>query len=176
VPTGGSGLQLPGKRTEPLLLFSAGTLLACRINEKYYRGKHWVMCSAYFSRQSVPPLGAVVMPPSSTPHDICQTLRDDIANGDTHSAKIQKARVGILTGAQNKLRARVITQQQFAEIEVIVQQAPLGEFSPVVYLIPFAGVRNIAQPVPVPQRAHPFSPEFLIPELDRSLFEVVQWW
>ena len=42
------------------------------------------------------------------------------------------------------------------------------------YLIPFVGVSHLLKEVPVPKRAHPLSPEYIIKELPTELFDVIE--
>jgi len=41
-------------------------------------------------------------------------------------------------------------------------------------LIPFVGVSHLLKEVPVPKRAHPLSPEYVIEELPTELFDVIE--
>ena len=76
---------------------------------------------------------------------------------------------------RRKLAERVITGEQYRELKKIVEQAALDEFRPLLYVIPFAGVRDLVKPAPLLQRAHPFSPEYRIKRLPRSRFDVLDW-
>ena len=158
---------------DPLVLYSANTQLAYRINEHFYGQIHFVWCSAFFS--ATPRSIDLEMPPSSTPCDICRKYLEDISRRDLHSRSLQDNRAGLQKGVEAKLAERVITEEQYLELEELVSKASLDEFRPLLYIIPFEGVRDLVQPVPPLQRAHPFSPEYEIKRLPRSRFDVLDW-
>jgi hypothetical protein len=158
---------------DPLVLYSANTQLAYRINEHFYGQIHFVWCSAFFSATSRSI--DVEMPPSSTPCDICRNYLEDISRRDLHSTRLQHNRDGLQTGLKAKLVERVITEKQYRELKNIIAKSALEEFRPLLYVIPFEGVRDLAEPVPPLQRAHPFSPEYKIECLPRSRFDVLDW-
>ncbi|HKI00593.1 MAG TPA: hypothetical protein VKK31_01300 [Thermoanaerobaculia bacterium] len=158
---------------DPLVLYSANTLLAYRINERYYHQNHFAWCAPFFSvsGDSID----IPMPPSSTPCDICRKYLDDIQRQDRHSSSIHNNREGLRSGMAAKREAGVITPEQHQEIERIVSEASVGDFRPLLYIIPFNSVRDLIQPVPPHQKAHPFSPEYKIEDLPRSRFDVLDW-
>lgn len=158
---------------DPLVLYSANTQLAYRINEHFYGQIHFVWCSAFFSATSRSI--DVEMPPSSTPCDICRSYLEDISRHDLHSTILRRNRSGLENGMKSKLAERVITEGQYRELEEIIEKSALEEFRPLLYVIPFEGVRDLVEPVPPSQRAHPFSPEYRIERLPRSRFDVLDW-
>lgn len=159
---------------DPLVLYSANTQLAYRINEHFYGQIHFVWCSAFFSAPS-PRSIDMEMPPSSTPCDICRNYLEDISRHDLHSRGLQDNRAGLQRGLKAKLAEGVITEKQYRELKKIIGKSALNEFRPFLYVIPFEGVRDLAEPVPPLQRAHPFSPEYKIERLPRSRFDVLDW-
>ena len=159
---------------DPLVLYSANTQLAYRINEHFYQQIHFVWCNPFFSA-TAPRSIDVQMPPSSTPCDICRNYLEDIARGDRNSRSLQANRIGLKQGMDLKLADGVITEEQYWELEEIVSKVSLDEFRPLLYVIPFEGVRNLVRPAPRHQRAHPFSPEYMIDRLPRSRFDVIDW-
>jgi hypothetical protein len=159
--------------SEPLVLYSANTLLAYRINEDFYRQTHFVWCSPFFSASAASI--DVQMPPSSTPCDICKVYLEDIARQDLHSPSLKSHRSGLERGMKSQLAKRLIHEEQYQELEEIVSKAALDEFRPLLYIIPFEGVRDLVRPAPRRQRAHPFSPEYIIERLPRSRFDVLEW-
>jgi hypothetical protein len=158
---------------DPLILYSANTQLAYRINEHFYGQIHFVWCSAFFSATSRSI--DVEMPPSSTPCDICRNYLEDIARRDLHSRNLQDNRIGLRNGLKAKLAERVITEKQYRELKKIIVESALDEFRPLLYVIPFEGVQDLVEPAPPSQRAHPFSPEYKIERLPRSRFDVLDW-
>lgn len=159
---------------DPLVLYSVNTLLAYRINERFYGQVHHVWCSPFFSASSVSPLDAE-MPPSSTPCDLWKRFLDDIGRQDWHSASISRNKSGLQRGMELRRSEGFITARQQSEIEEIVKNATFRDFRPLLYVIPFHGVRSLVQTAPLQERAHPFSPEYTINRLTRSLFDVLEW-
>jgi hypothetical protein len=158
---------------DPLVLYSANTQLAYRINEHFYGQIHFVWCSAFFSATSRSI--DVEMPPSSTPCDICRNYLEDITRRDLHSLSLQHNRAGLQRGMEAKLAERVITEEQCLGLKGFVANAAIDEFRPLLYVIPFEGVRDLVESVSPSQKAHPFSPEYRIERLPRSRFDVLDW-
>lgn len=159
---------------EPLVLYSTNTLIAYRINERFYGQIHYVWCSPFFS-SSAPNLLDVQMPPSSTPCDICRRFLDDVARLDRHSPNIEGNRTGLQKGMTARRREGMIDHEKSEEIGRIIEEASLEDYRPLLYVIPFEGVRNLVRPAPLSERAHPFSPEYVIDRLPRSRFDVLEW-
>jgi hypothetical protein len=167
------GANERSSRDEPLLLYSTNTWLAYSINERYYSGRHFVWCSPFFTADLAPL--SVSSPPSSTPADICCCLIDDIRRGDRHSAKIASVRAGIRRGAKARRETGLITEQERLEIEDVVAVTGLDDFRPLLYVIPFHRVAATLGRVPPAERAHPCGDEFLLGDLQRGDFDVLQW-
>ena len=161
-------------KPKPIVLFSTSTLLAYRINEHYYHGKHFVWCNPFSNVKSVLPANTA-MPPSSTPCVLFKAFDSDAKTNDLHSVVIKNNRLGLLRGAAVKRSRGAITAAQESEITQIVNAAANQEFAPLLYVIPYAAVARLVKPVPVANRAHPFSEEFIIEELPRKAFEIVEF-
>ncbi|MFN8400073.1 MAG: hypothetical protein U0X74_08660 [Anaerolineales bacterium] len=162
------------KSESPLVLYSASSWLAFAIAERYYGGYHYIWCTPHFDPSSVPSISYAV-PPSSSPVEIYRNLREDVKRGDRHSAKIAANKAGILRGVEHKLTAGEITTEQGSEIASIVDAAEPQDFRPFIFVVPFALVEKIIKPVPVSQRAHPLSIEFIIDKLPRDKFDVIDF-
>jgi hypothetical protein len=158
----------------PTVLYSANTWLAYHISKNYYHNIHWVWCSAYFDSRSV--LGRdYTNPPSSTPGDVYKELREATSRADRHSAKIAANRIGLLKGATYKRSTGVINDQQLSEITSIIEAAEIIEFRPLMYVIPVTDeVAKIMKEAPILERAHPLSVEYIIEELSRHLFDIIE--
>jgi hypothetical protein len=156
----------------PLLLYSTNTSLAYNLNQHYYHGKHWVWCNRHFDRFAAKMAGYAA-PPSSIPLDIYKAYSEDIRRGDFHSAYIKQNRIGLLRGAKLKLKAGVIDQAQYGDIQAIIRKAQLSDFSPLIYVIPFAMVKKSAILVAPAKAANPFSCEYQIASLVRSDFDII---
>jgi hypothetical protein len=157
---------------EPLVLYSTSTWLAFSIAERFYSSVHYAWCSPYFSPPSA--LSGSAAPPTSIPREIYENLFDEVIQSDSHSSAVDRNRVGILRGAACKRTANVITAEVETEIAEIVRMAEVRLFRPLLFVIPFAGVRTIAKVVPPKERAHPMSIEYRIDELPRHLFDVLE--
>lgn len=157
---------------DPILLYSANTWLAYAIAEQYYGGQHYVWCTPHFDPSGVASINYAV-PPSSSPVEIYRGLRMDVTNGDRHSAKISANKAGILRGVEARRKDGDITDVAAQEIVAILDAADIRDFRPLFFVIPFSLVRDQVEPVPVSQRAHPFSAEFIIKRLSRSCFDAI---
>jgi hypothetical protein len=155
------------------LLYSTATWLSFTIAQRYYDDVHYVWCSPIFDGRAGR-IGDVTVAPTSSPCEIYFGLQQEAKRADKHSQKMIENRTGILRGAGVKLAAGVITKSQSDEISAIVAAAQPCDFKPVLLIIPYAKVKKLLQEVPVPMRAHPLSVEFIIPELPRKLFDVIE--
>ncbi|HEY6351300.1 MAG TPA: hypothetical protein VI636_17995 [Candidatus Angelobacter sp.] len=160
--------------SKPLLLYSANTWLSYRIAEYYYRQEHHIWCAPVFDSRSIGSID-MVLPPTSSPFEIYRSLYEETRRGDRHSSKIATNKLGILQGAKTKRSARVITLKQEKEITTIVESAEVSDFRPLLYIMPFELVQKLLIKVPVADRAHPLSNEFLIDALPRTHFDVIQF-
>jgi hypothetical protein len=160
---------------EPLILFSTNTWLAYIISERFYNGIHYVWCSPYFNSKVLPDYDCT-NPPTSNPIEIYKILQEESLRGDRHSPKIKENKVGIIKGAIYNQKMGVITEEQKKDIIAIVEIAETKDFRPLLYLIPFSIVSSIVKAVPVKDRAHPLSMEFVIESLPRNLFEIIEFY
>ena len=69
----------------------------------------------------------------------------------------------------------MITPKQEKEIAKIVESAEVSDFRPLLYIMPFELVQKLLIKVPVADRAHPLSSEFLIHSLPRAHFDVIEF-
>jgi hypothetical protein len=163
------------KSTQPLILYSVNTRLSFGINERYYKGLHYVWCTDVFDSRTHQRYGPnSFVPPTSNPCQIFTTLLDEVKMGDLHSNNIRANKRGIANGAVLKLSRGIINEQQHREIMAIISKAQIADFQPFIYLIPYNGVINKITTVPVAKCAHPLSREFIIEDLLREEFDVVE--
>ena len=156
------------------ILYSANTWLAYTISKKFYRDEHWVWCSPHFDAGSISRRD-YTNPPSSTPGAIYEELRNATSRGDQHNSKIAANKVGLLKGIIAKKNAGVINEQQAKEIESIIDMAQLIDFRPLMYVIPAKNeVLSRLTEVPVRDRAHPLSIEYVIENLPREWFDIIE--
>jgi hypothetical protein len=156
----------------PLILYSANTLLAYSIAERFYRGVHYAWCSPLYDGTRA--AAHINIPPSSSPAEIYRMYADDARRGDLHSQGFTRNRNGIMLGAKAKLALGVITEADLVEIDDMVARVAPVDMRPVLYLIPFDRVSDRIIRVPVRDRAHPLSVEFRIEDLPRDCFDMIE--
>jgi len=157
----------------PLILYSANTWLAYMIAERFYSGEHYVWCTPYFDPRQLSPRSNAV-PPTSSPSEIYHGLFEEVRRGDRHSSKIKENRIGILRGAAVKKDQGIITDKEAQDIAAILERAETRDFRPLIYVIPYAVVCGQLSEVPVPDRAHPLSVEYIIDRLHHDQFDVIE--
>lgn len=81
---------------------------------------------------------------------------------------------GILRGVAAKRAAGVISDDEQRDVVSMVDRASGRDFRPLLYVIPFDRVSGIVKPVPVAERAHPLSREYIIEALPRCNFDVLE--
>ena len=154
---------------DPKFLYSTNSLLAYRINYKYYHDIHYVCCTSDYGCSSLSSrLGA--NPPTSSPLKIYRNLQEDVEAGELHSEKIGKIRIGLRRGVQAKFAAGIITDETRQEILKIIERAEIREFKPLIYAMIYKEVEHLLKSVPVEERAHPLADEYIIENLPGTLF------
>jgi len=157
----------------PLVLYSTNTWLSYIIAQKYYGEVHYAWCTPDFHMNNQNVIDSTT-PPTSTPYEILNSLKVEVSRGDRHSAKIKENKVGIKKGASFKKSIGIITDVQEQEIFEIVDQSEIRDFRPLLYVLPFDNCAHLLKAVPIKDRAHPMSVEFIIEELPRNLFDVIE--
>jgi hypothetical protein len=156
------------------ILYSCNVFLKLLIHQRYRGDVHYVWCSEEFDSRSLDrsSLGAQVAP-SANPADIYRELKRDVDGNDAHSAKINAQKVS--------LKGLAIQWEQNGEIAVTdrddivywVDNAPLGLWRPVVYVIPWPADTTRIPLVPASQRAG-IGEEYVIADLKRCEFDVIE--
>jgi len=149
-----------------ILLYSINTWLAYKISENYYHDKHYVWCSPVFNAKDH-------NPPSSDPYEIFNGLMKDVKRQDAHSSKIITNRTGIINGATEKKKQGIISEEQYIEIVDIANSASIEYFRPIIYVIPFSKVEHYLKPASIKIKASIFSKEYILEELKRVDFDVI---
>jgi hypothetical protein len=157
---------------DPLLLYSTNTWLAYAIAERYYDGVHFAWCSPVYDGTRAD--AHVKIPPSASPADIYRLLLDEVERGERHSAILEEKRKGLLRGADARRAEGLIGDAEWEKINQAVETSSLHEFRPVLYLIPYDGVRGMVVEAPVHERAHPFSIEYKVNPLPRGAFDMLE--
>jgi len=159
----------------PLVLYSTNAYIAYMINERYYKGFHYVWCSEVFDARAQYAYGPhASIPPSSSPGEIYKAMREDVRRGGLHSANVERLRRTIAYGATSKFDAREISEAQYHDIGKILKTAPIADFRPLLYIIPYQCVAQLVQDVPIEERAHPLSLELKVSALPRKFFDVIE--
>ena len=160
---------------EPIVMYSTNTWLAYRIAQEYYKGVHYVWCAPYFSSNSVSEYDRT-NPPSSTPSTIYDRLYQEACSRDRHSRyNIEANKAGLRKGAEEKAKAKLITDQQRLEILAIIAGAERIHFKPLLYVIPYSSVTNLVKKADIEERADVLSQEFIIENLPRSAFDYIDY-
>ncbi len=116
----------------------------------------------------------MTVPPTSSPLEIYRLMHEESSRGDRHSGAIERNRAGIVRGARSRRQQGMISEAQEAEIGAAVRLAQTHDFKPLLFLIPFGGVRGRLREVPVEERAHPLSLEYIIESLPRTSFDIIE--
>ncbi|MDP1809702.1 MAG: hypothetical protein Q8L35_09255 [Actinomycetota bacterium] len=141
---------------------------------KYFSDLHYVWCAPFFTGNARAPID-LTNPASSIPSQRYWRLVEDIKKGDRHSVLIKENIFGIKNGILAKEKAKIITRTQGDEIRSIIQEAQVSDFRPLIYIIPFTkAVRELCIQPHVKERAHPLAEEFVIKELPRSMFDIIE--
>ena len=114
-----------------------------------------------------------MFPRPSSPAEIYRGLKEEVERGDRHSAKVAQNKVGIIRGASVKRSQGIVTKAQEKEIAAVVKAAETADFAPLLFVIPYHLVSKKLRIVPVAERAHPLSTEFIIQRLPRRCFDVI---
>jgi hypothetical protein len=160
--------------SQKLLLYSTNSWLAYQINQRFYGEEHYVYCSPFFSGRSLTPRD-VSNPVTTLPSHIYRRYHEEVRSGDRHGPTISGNRIGIVRGANAKAADGLISVTARAQIHAIVAASETRDFRPLVYVIPCASLGVDVREVPISQRAHPLSEEYIIPGLPRSEFDVLEF-
>lgn len=94
---------------------------------------------------------------------------------DLHSSIIKLHQIGLKKGADIKLKDGAITPAEHDEIHQLVDLVLLSDYAPLIYIMSFKDVKRLANKVPVKDRAHPLSDEWVIEALPRTHFDIVRF-
>lgn len=156
------------------ILYSTNSLLAYRVNVRYYGDVHYVWASPYPGNAGSSRPLADANPETSTPLHRYQSLRREVASGDRHGPYIQMQQRGVQKGAVEKHTKGEITESQRDEIIAIVAASYPADYRPLLFVIPFTDeVKALAEEVPVAERAHPLAEEYLIRRLPGHCFDIL---
>lgn len=149
------------------VLYSAGSKLAYRINKRYYGDIHYVWCTEHYHSNT--------QPLTSDPQSICNRLLQIAKTGDRHAVEIEGQKAGILKGAEAKFNTGVISDSQHKLICEMVNVATYSDFTPVLYVISGARVKDKCEVVDTKMKASDSSVEYLITELSKEDFQIIDF-
>ena len=159
---------------KPKFLYSTNVVLAYKIGKKYYQDFHYVWCSAKFGSISVD--GEIASnPPTSRPLYRYKALQSEVSAGDSHGPYILSQKTGLIKGAGIKYNLNLITKAHYQEILAIIEYSPITEYKPLIYNIVYTDVEDIAKPVPIKDKATPISEEYVIENLPRKYFDILDY-
>jgi hypothetical protein len=157
------------------VLYSTNVFLKHVIQERFRRDLHWVWCSDVFDPTTSSRYSASShIPPSSSPAEIYRTLKADVNRGDLHSAKIKEQRANFCRLAVRWLKSGEITEDDKNTIVYWAKAADLQLWRPVIYVIPTAPILSRLQVVPAKHRAGLLGMEYVISDLRRSEFDLIE--
>jgi len=156
--------------TSPILLYSTITRLAFDIAQRYYGGVHYVWCAPKRDLG----LHSFQNPPSSDPLTIYWRFFEDAAGHDRHSSNIEMNKRGLLKGAAERHKQSLISDRQREIVEEIINFAELTYFMPLLVVMPFDLVKDLIAAVPSIRKASVSSEEYIIENLPRACFDVLE--
>jgi len=159
---------------DPIVLYSVSSWLAYAISEKYYGGIHYAWCSTCFDAR-VDPIYGHAVPPSSNPCELYYSLDAEASRGDGKGAKISANRLGLLRGISARRAQGVIDSGVEETLRGVVLQAQARDFTPLLYVIPYALARGDIRVADLGERAHAFAPEYIAEALPRKCFDVLRF-
>lgn len=158
---------------QPLLLWSTNTLLKFRIQHQFFGQVHHVWCSPTFeaAAKGKYEIGRD-QPASSDPASIYRALKAFQEQPDDHDSKVAEQKKVLPGLAVKYFDDGKISASQRDDIIAIVNAARPSDWSPVIYVIPYAVVASRVQEVPRDRRAS-HSPEFIVPDLLEHEFDKI---
>jgi hypothetical protein len=160
-----------------LLFYSTNTYLSHQINQRFYKGQHYVWCSPSFN----PALLDILHPwhsmqASSSPHDIYLNYRNDATSAvDQQSPFAAKNKLGIKRGARIRLYNKEITEHQYQSIVYAVDNAPPLHYRPLLYVIPAQSVNGKIEQVALEETDNPLGIEFRVSCLLSDEFDTLEF-
>lgn len=158
------------------LLYSTNTRLKLMINETFRGDLHYVWCGDCFDGTKTNAYSRAAMtPPSSDPCAIYRQLLVDVRRSDRHSAKIGEHKLSLSSLATQWRDKGELTAEQAEEMIYLVTNADFEHFRPLLYVIPTSNVIDRLQTVPAAKRASIGGVEYILPDLKRSEFDIVEF-
>lgn len=159
--------------TDPMLLWSATNRVVHHVSAHFFPA-FYVWCSPVFEGNALGryALGAG-QPPSSDPATIYRALHAAVSRRDEHNADVQRQKTKLRSVALDLQANGLIDADDAAEVVSYVEAAHISEWTPMIYVIPYAGVKGRVWRVPRGDRASG-SPEYVIRDLRSTEFEAIE--
>jgi hypothetical protein len=157
---------------EYLVYYSTNTKLAYRINEKFYKGLHFVYCTPFFDKDTD---SFIPSPPSSSPKIIYENFYKETQVYDVGGRnQINANKIGLKYGVKKRLESNIITKQEATNIINIIESSEIIDFEPLLYVIPHEKVKDKIVSVDLPKRGNPFFEEYIIDDLTTNEFNCIE--
>lgn len=156
------------------VLYSTNVFLKLLIQEKFRNNYHYVWCSEYFDIRKHPAyVHATQVPPSSSPIDLYNRLKEDVKGSDTGSLKIAQQKVSFRSLATDWESRGEISRENREEIFYMTEHYGFDYWRPLIYVIPTNLVEDRLETVPPEKRAGAGT-EYIIPDLRRNEFDIIE--
>lgn len=119
-------------KIKPSHLFSAQSRAALHIDDTYYKGKHYFICSPDIGY----PINDFSSPDSSIPINKYNSLRTAAEQGDLRHPVISSNISGLLTGVDAQLKKGMISKEEALEIQELISKLQPKHFDPVMCIMP----------------------------------------
>lgn len=157
------------------LLYSVNPYIKLLVQQQFFGGVHHVWCSeSWDSRKEGAYSITGLVPPSSNPCELYHALASAVTRGDGHNEHIARIRAGYLERGARQVQDGVLTDAQLTELAVMVREAPIAMWKPLLYLIHRPLVEDQLVSVPFSERAG-LGPEWVVPRLTANQFDLVEF-
>ena len=148
-------------------LYSTMTELAYKVAKEFYNGTQYAWCATEFN--------AVTQPATSDPAELCNASLKQISRQDRHATQIDRNKVGILRGAEKKLRDGVVNEEQYKYIQQLIEVSEYKDYMPIIIVVISSKVKIKCKEVPIENRASDSSIEYIIDDLQEGEFLAIHF-
>ena len=157
----------------PLHLWSATNQVVHYVSTNFFP-HYYVWCSPVFEGRAVGRYDrGFGQPPSSDPARIYRSLFEAVRDRDEHNADVGRQRDKLQQVALDLSVDGKISDDAAQEVVAYLQAAHISEWKPMIYAIPYGGVKDRVLAVPRALRASG-KPEYVIPDLTAEEFTAIE--
>jgi len=159
------------------ILYSTNTQLKYVLQRDYFGGLHYAWCSSVFDPRTLGRYSAgAQLPSSSNPATIYRDLHEaSIKTPDWHCKKVQDQKATLMALAVKFAVAGKITELARDEAIEIVRTAPISEWRPLLYVVPYTeALKPRVKDVPFDKRASR-EMEYIVEDLKADEFHVIEF-